>query len=58
MNSKLQIHSKFHTVIPGSTNGNEACRVGQFGKAGTCRRDGESVPIGSTSRGRAVLITC
>jgi hypothetical protein len=34
MNSKSQIHSKFHTVIPDSTNGNEACRVGQFGKAG------------------------
>jgi hypothetical protein len=34
MNNKLQIRSKFHTVISGSTNGNEACRVGQFGKAG------------------------
>jgi hypothetical protein len=34
MNSKLQIHLKFHTVISGSTNGNEVCRVGQFGKAG------------------------
>jgi hypothetical protein len=28
-----QIHSRFHTVIPDSTNENEACRVGQFGKA-------------------------
>jgi hypothetical protein len=34
INSKSQIHSKFHTVIPDLTNGNEACRVGQFGKAG------------------------
>jgi hypothetical protein len=34
MNIKSQIHSKFHTVITGLTNGNKVCRVGQFGKAG------------------------